>query len=129
MLGQVIIEVLKFSEGNTIDPIQWESGRYQPTPTIIEAAMALYNGHSVNEISRSDASAINLSMTSDTISKIIKISKEKSQKSICFVTGVPGAGKTLVGLNTATKHFDKNNELYSVFFLEMAHLLPFFVRR
>ncbi|HOA06733.1 MAG TPA: DUF2075 domain-containing protein [Spirochaetota bacterium] len=115
MLGQVIIEVLKFSEGNTIDPIQWESGRYQPTPTIIEAAMALYNGHSVNEISRSDASAINLSMTSDTISKIIKISKEKSQKSICFVTGVPGAGKTLVGLNTATKHFDKNNELYSVF--------------
>ena len=77
--------------------------------------MALYNGHSVNEISRSDASAINLSKTSDTISEIIQYSKENLQKSICFVAGVPGARKTLVGLNIATKHIDKDNELYSVF--------------
>ncbi len=77
--------------------------------------MALYNGHSVSDISRSDASAINLSDTSDAISEIIHFSKEKSQKSICFVTGVPGAGKTLVGLNIATKHIDKHTDLYSVF--------------
>lgn len=77
--------------------------------------MALYNGHSVHDISRSDASAINLSKTSDAISSIIKRSKERSCKSICFVTGVPGAGKTLVGLNIATTHIDKNSELYSVF--------------
>ena len=115
LLGQVITDVLRFTEGNTIDPIQWEAGRYQPTPTIIEAAMALYNGHSVSEISRSDASAINLSETSDAVSEIIRLSKEKSHKSICFVTGVPGAGKTLVGLNIATKHIDKDNDLYSVF--------------
>ena len=114
-LKQVIADVLHFTEGSVIDPIQWEAGRYQPTPTIIEAAMALYNGHSVSEISRSDASAINLSDTSDAVSEIIKISKEKSHKSICFVTGVPGAGKTLVGLNIATKHIDKDNDLYSVF--------------
>ena len=94
---------------------RWESGRYCPTPTIIEAARALYNGHAVSEISRSDASAINLTKTSDAISEIIRISKEKSQKSICFLTGVPGAGKTLVGLNIATQHFDKNNDMYSVF--------------
>ena len=98
-----------------IDQSQWEHGRYCPTPTIIEAAMALYNGHSVNEISRSDASAINLSETSEAISDIIRYSKENSRKSICFVTGVPGAGKTLVGLNIATKHIDKSNDLYSVF--------------
>jgi hypothetical protein len=115
LLSQVIADVLRFSEGSAIDPTQWESGRYQPTPTIIEAAMALYSGHSVNEISRSDASAINLGETSDTISEIIRFSKEKSHKSICFVTGVPGSGKTLVGLNIATKHIDKDNELYSVF--------------
>ena len=115
LLNQVIAEVLLFTEGNAIDPSQWETGRYQPTPTIIEAAMALYNGHSVSEISRSDASAINLSETSDAVSEIIRLSKEKSHKSICFVTGVPGAGKTLVGLNIATKHIDKDNELYSVF--------------
>jgi predicted metalloenzyme YecM len=114
-LNQVIADVLLFTEGSAIDPTQWESGRYQPTPTIIEAAMALYNGHSVSEISRSDASAINLSETSDAVSEIIRFSKEKSHKSICFVTGVPGAGKTLVGLNIATKHIDKANELYSVF--------------
>ena len=86
-------------------------GRYRPTPTIIEAAMALYKGHSVKEISRSDASAINLSQTSEAISEIIKYSKEKPQKSICFVTGVPGAGKTLVGLNIATRHTDKNRSI------------------
>ena len=77
--------------------------------------MALYNGHSVDEISRSDASAINLSQTSEAVAEIIRVSKEKSHKSICFVTGVPGAGKTLVGLNIATTHIDKSNDLYSVF--------------
>ena len=94
---------------------EWELGRYQPTPTIIEAAMALYNNHSVEDITRSDASAINLKQTTDTISEIIKYSKINSRKSICFVTGVPGAGKTLIGLNIATKHIDKSNDLYSVF--------------
>jgi hypothetical protein len=115
LLQQVIESVLLLSEDVKIDQTQWENGRYCPTPTIIEAAMALYNGHSVSEISRSDASAINLSDTSDAISNIIHYSKEKSQKSICFVTGVPGAGKTLVGLNIATMHINKHTELYSVF--------------
>ena len=115
LLGKVIADVLQFTEGDDIERIQWEQGRYCPTPTIIEAAMALYTGHSVNDISRSDASAINLSETTDAIAEVIRFSKEKSCKSICFVTGVPGAGKTLVGLNIATKHIDKNTALYSVF--------------
>ncbi|MDA8106031.1 MAG: DUF2075 domain-containing protein [Nitrospiraceae bacterium] len=115
MLGQVIADVLQFSEGVDIDPVQWERGRYCPTPTIVEAAMALYHGHSVEAISRSDASAINLSQTSAAISEIISLSKNNSRKSICFVTGVPGAGKTLIGLDIATKHIDKHNDLYSVF--------------
>ncbi len=115
LLGQVIADVLLFAEGENINSIQWEKGRYQPTPNIIEAAMALYSGHSVNDISRRDASAINLSQTSDAVSEIIRVSKEQSHKSICFVTGVPGSGKTLVGLNIATTHIDKDNDLYSVF--------------
>ncbi len=115
LLSYVIENILRFCEGDEIDQKEWEQGRYHPTPTIIEAAMALYNNHSVEDISRSDANAINLSQTSNTISKIIHFSKENSRKSICFVTGVPGAGKTLVGLHIATKHFDKSNELYSVF--------------
>jgi Uncharacterized conserved protein (DUF2075). len=115
LLGNVIDDILRFCEGTEIDRAQWEAGRYCPTPTIIEAAMALYNGHSVADISRTDASAINLSQTSDAISEIIHSSKENSHKSICFLTGVPGAGKTLVGLNIATKHIDRDNDLYSVF--------------
>ncbi len=115
LLGKVIEDVLMFADGVTIERTQWECGRYCPTPTIMEAAMALYSGHSVEEISRSDASAINLSQTSEAVSAIIRLSKEQSCKSICFVTGVPGAGKTLVGLNIATTHIDKSNDLYSVF--------------
>jgi hypothetical protein len=115
LLNQVISDVVNFTDGEEINPNQWELGRYQPTPTIIEAAMALYKGHSVEDISRSDASEMNLSKTSTLISEIIKTSKELSHKSICFVTGVPGSGKTLIGLDVATKHFDKDNELYSVF--------------
>lgn len=108
-------EVLKFVPAGNLNAKEWEQGRYSPTPTIVEAAMALYNGHSVTEISRSDAGAINLNETSEEISKIIYHSKKNSKKSICFVTGVPGAGKTLVGLNVATKHMDNKNDLYSVF--------------
>lgn len=115
-LKDIIKSALLFLDGEaTIITNEWEKGRYHPTPTIIEAAMALYNNHSVADISRSDASAINLSQTSEEVSRIIKTSKENSEKAICFVTGVPGAGKTLVGLNIATQHFDKNSELYSVF--------------
>jgi len=115
MLGSVIQNVLNVADGKDIDRKEWEGGRYCPTPTIIEAAMALYNNHSVAEISRNDASAINLSKTSGAIADIIRTSRERSHKSICFVTGVPGSGKTLVGLNVATKHIDKSDDLYSVF--------------
>jgi hypothetical protein len=116
LIGSVIDQILIINQGaDAINKIVWENGRYSPTPTIIEAAMALYAGHSVSEISRSDASAINLSVTSDAIAAIIQKSKSEKQKSICFLTGVPGAGKTLVGLNIATTHIDKSSELHSVF--------------
>jgi hypothetical protein len=114
-LSKVVQKALEVVGRKVIAPAQWESGRYCPTPTIIEAATALYNGHSVAEISRSDATAANLTLTSDAISSIISRARATSTKAICFVTGVPGAGKTLVGLNIATKHIDKSNELYSVF--------------
>ncbi len=114
-LGGVIDSVLKFSDGELINSKDWAGGKYMPTPTIIEAAMALYNGHAVSEISRSDASARNLSDTSKALLEIIAKSKEKKQKAICFVTGVPGAGKTLVGLNVAAGHFNKKERSSTVF--------------
>lgn len=116
LLAEVIDEVLNFTKSNSrIDPRTWELGRYRPTPTIIEAALALYRGHSVDDITRHEADKPDISLSSDAIDDIIRNAKENSQKAICFVTGVPGAGKTLVGLNTATKHHDEQDSLYSVF--------------
>lgn len=114
-LRDVLEAVLPIANTPPIDVAAWEASGYCPTPTIIEAAMALYGGHAVAEISRRDATAINLSHTSDAVSEIIATSKAMSRKSICFVTGVPGAGKTLVGLNIATQHTEKGSDLYSVF--------------
>jgi len=86
-----------------------------PTPTIIEAAVSLYENHSVENITRNDAEAINLSLTTDSISDLIDDAKANHKKIICFVTGVPGAGKTLVGLKVATTHLDKEKGNTSVF--------------
>lgn len=98
-----------------IDPSAWEESIYKPTPTIIEAAQALYKGHSVKEISRADSDTINLSKTSDAIAKIIDDSKLKNDKSICFITGVPGAGKTLAGLNIANERHNIDEGEHAVF--------------
>lgn len=115
LLKKVIEEVLLFADGENIEADNWESGRYSPTPTIIEAATALYNGHNVTEITKSGAEAKNLTETTMTLEEVIRNAKGKKEKAICFVTGVPGAGKTLVGLNIATKHLDRESELTSVF--------------
>lgn len=114
-LEKVISRVLTLVTGGFINVNHWEKSGYKPTPTIIEATLALYNGHSVVDISRSDAGAINLSKTSSSVAEIIESSKANKEKSIVFVTGVPGAGKTLVGLNIATAHINQDDELYSVF--------------
>lgn len=96
-----------FTVTSLVNGDDFAKGAYSPTPTIIEAAVSLYNNHSVEEITRSDAGAKNLSQTTSAISKIIDYAKENNQKIICFVTGVPGAGKTLVGLKVASQHLDK----------------------
>lgn len=94
---------------------QWITSGYNPTPTIIEAAQALYAGHSVQEISRSEAGAFNLSRTAAAVTNIIEDAKENKKKVICFITGVPGAGKTLAGLNIANSWQDPCNGQHAVF--------------
>jgi len=114
-LGQTISYFLELQQEKAINTKEWEESGYKPTPTIIEATLALYNGHSVADISRRDATAENLSHTSTAIAEIVKNSRDNSEKSIIILTGVPGAGKTLVGLNIATTHINPDDELYSVF--------------
>lgn len=113
--ADVYRKLLESTEGETINHDAWAEGRYSPTPTIIEAATALYRQHSVEEISRKDASAKNLKITSSAVSQVIADSKERGEKAICFVTGVPGAGKTLVGLDIATRYLDASGGTQSVF--------------
>lgn len=114
-LSELLRTVGAWCDGTAIDARQWATGWYSPTPTIIEAALALYSGHRVEDISRREAEAINLTQTTAQIDEVIRQARAGQHKAICFVTGVPGAGKTLVGLDVATKHHDKASELYSVF--------------
>lgn len=100
---------------SSVNPLEWSTSGYQPTPTIIEAAQALYRNHDVSELSRSDADAMNLGRTSDRISEIIEDAKTNNKKAICFVTGVPGAGKTLAGLNIATSRSKSHSDEHAVF--------------
>jgi hypothetical protein len=100
----VIDSTVKEIGGSSIDAQNWSKSSYRPTPTIIEAARSLYAQHSVDAIARYDAGAKNLHTTTNRIDEIIDQAMAKGEKVICFVTGVPGAGKTLVGLNVATRH-------------------------
>lgn len=114
-IAKYITEVsLKFIQDEII-PDDWINSLYMPTPTIIEAAQALYLGHNIEDISRNDASAKNLNQTTKAINKIIDYSKANNRKSICFITGVPGAGKTLAGLNIAVERQKIAEDEHAVF--------------
>ena len=114
-IAKYITEVsLKFIQDEII-PDDWINSLYMPTPTIIEAAQALYLGHNVEDISRNDASAKNLNQTTKAINKIIDYSKAHNRKSICFITGVPGTGKTLAGLNIAVERQKIAEDEHAVF--------------
>ena len=112
-----------------LDVDDWMAKGYKPTPTIVEAAEILYRTHSVTDISRSDAGAKNLQETSASVSTVIDRARQKRTKAICFVTGVPGSGKTLAGLNIAT--LAQTNIAMSTpsSCPATAHLLMFSVRR
>ncbi len=102
-IATLIEEVLhRFPNEKEIDP-NWIISPYAPTPTIIEAAKALYESHSVEDITRHEADKVTTDRTISYILDVIQKSKRDGEKSICFVTGVPGAGKTLVGLDVAVK--------------------------
>jgi len=114
-LRKVLDLGLSNAKGSTLDAEAWARASYKPTPTIIEAARALYAQHSVEAIARFDAGAQNLHTTSKRIEDLVDDAQRTGQKFICFVTGVPGAGKTLVGLNIATQRRDEKSPTHAVF--------------
>lgn len=102
-------------DGPAIDAATWVKGDYRPTPSIIEAAQALYAGHDVASISRAEAGAKNLSRTAAAIAGVVAQMRSRSGKAVCFVTGVPGAGKTLAGLNLACQRHPAHPDEHAVF--------------
>ena len=106
---------LSESRGVPINGLRWGAASYHPTPTIIEAAQSLYAQHSVDAIARHDSGARNLRITSARIEELVEQARASGSKIICFVTGVPGAGKTLVGLNVATNRRDTTRQTHAVF--------------
>ncbi len=111
---RVLESVLGRVSGRRLDGQKWESAPYRPTPTIIEAARVLFAKHGVQAIRSFDAGKQNLGKTSRRLEEIIEDACAKQKKAICFVTGVPGAGKTLVGLNIATVHRAKDEKSHAV---------------
>ena len=112
-LQKLIADVLAHAGTTAPDPslgADWVISPYSPTPTIIEAAKRLYENHSVEDITRHEADKVSTDRTIAYILDVIKTSREKGEKSICFVTGVPGAGKTLVGLDVAVKQSYQNGD-------------------
>jgi hypothetical protein len=114
-LGDLIQGVCKARAFPTLDIEGWISKGYRPTPTIVEAAEILYQTHAVTDISRSDAGAKNLRETTASVSNVIDQARPNHIKAICFVTGVPGSGKTLAGLNIATRRSEEHRDENAVF--------------
>lgn len=111
-LAQIIAECVDQNETIISNSAQeWENTEYYPSPTIVQAAQALYAGHAVEDITKSEADENGLALTSRFVQTVIAKAKSSGSKAICFVTGVPGAGKTLVGLTIATSSAEKASSI------------------
>jgi hypothetical protein len=114
-LRSLIDGICALSAFPTFDIDEWMVKGYKPTPTIVEAAEILYRTHSVTDISRSDAGAKNLQETNASVCAVIDRARLSRKKAICFVTGVPGSGKTLAGLNISTRRSEEHHDEHAVF--------------
>ena len=104
-----------YGSDEEIDVEAWYNSPYCPTPTIIEAAVTAYRDHTVEHIARSEAGQDDIDACENEIQKIISETRSKGGKSIIFVTGVPGAGKTLVGLDLASKNLSVEDNTKAVY--------------
>ncbi len=104
-----------YGEDKELDFEKWFNSPYYPTPTIIAAAVEAYTSHNISEIAKSEAGQYNIDRCEERISEVIDYAQKNHKKCVCFVTGVPGAGKTLVGLDIVAKNLDKGGESLSVY--------------
>lgn len=104
-----------YGDDGEIDFEKWFNSPYYPTPTIIAAAVEAYSSHNLSEIAQSEAGQDNINKCEQKINEVVAYAEKNKKKCVCFVTGVPGAGKTLVGLDVVAKNLDKGAGNLSVY--------------
>lgn len=104
-----------YGDDKKIDFERWFNSPYHPTPTIIAAAVEAYTTHDISEIANSEAGQNDINQCEKKLNEVIEYAQQKKKKCVCFVTGVPGAGKTLVGLNTVAKNLKKDKAGLSIY--------------
>lgn len=106
-INETRIEVTCVSADNLADVIdieaavpcnigQWMNSKYEPLPTIVESARNFMEHAELPNIRRVNSTCI--PQTLESLKKLTKYAKENNKHTIAFVTGVPGAGKTYLGL-------------------------------
>ncbi len=115
----VIPKVMKltglYGDDEEIDFNRWFNSRYHPTPTIIAVAVEAYTTHDISEIANSEAGQDDIDRCETKINEIIDYARTNKKKCICLVTGVPGSGKTLVGLDVVARNLSKGDENLSAY--------------
>lgn len=104
-----------YGDDGEIDFTKWFNSPYYPTPTIISAAVEAYSSHNISNIAHSEAGQKNIDQCENKINEVIEYARSNRKKCVCFVTGVPGAGKTLVGLDVVAKFLDRGEKSLSVY--------------
>ena len=104
-----------YGEDKEIDFEKWFNSPYYPTPTIVAAAVEAYSSHNLSQIAQSEAGQENINLCEEKINEVINKAQTNKRKCVCFVTGVPGAGKTLVGLDVVAKNMDEGKKNLSVY--------------
>jgi len=116
-LTRLLVELCgQATHGQIPDPNEWDDSIYFPVPTIVEAITELFNNQDISEIANSKAGVKELSLAVETIEEAIADARANKRKILCVLTGVPGAGKTLVGLSAVASIQRKyDGEIRSVF--------------
>ena len=104
-----------YGDDGKINFEKWFNSPYFPTPTIVAAAIEAYSTHNLSEIAHSEAGQENIDICEEKIDSVVSYAQKNHKKCVCLVTGVPGAGKTLVGLDVVAKNMDKGQENLSIY--------------
>ena len=115
LVPKIVHLAKKYGSNEELDFEKWFNSPYYPTPTIISAAVEAYSSHHLSEIAQSEAGQDDINQCEDKINEVISYARTNRKKCVCFVTGVPGAGKTLVGLDVVAKNLDREDDNLSVY--------------